>query len=195
MSDVIAGPRSGHRGGLPARKDPQDLAQLDATRSACAVSARSSARTPAACPSSWGSSWPRPSSGWPPLLTRHLIDEAIPQQDVQLLLLLVGGMLAVTVVSSVLGVLQTWLSTTVGQRVMHGLRTDVFTHLQRQSLDFFTRTRGGEVQSRLTHDIGAMQSVVTTAPRRSPPPHHGRAGPVLGVSTDTMGRTTEERER
>ena len=54
------------------------------------------------------------------------------------------------------------MSTTVGQRVMHGLRTSVFTHLQRQSLAFFTRTRGGEVQSRLTNDIGGMQSVVTS---------------------------------
>ncbi len=58
--------------------------------------------------------------------------------------------------------MQTWLSTTVGQRVMHGLRTAVFRHLQRQSLGFFTRTRGGEVQSRLTNDIGGMQSVVTS---------------------------------
>src|SRR5919107_557701 len=45
---------------------------------------------------------------------------------------------------------------------MHGLRTAVFTHLQRQSLGFFTRTRGGEVQSRLTNNIGGMQSVVTS---------------------------------
>ena len=71
-------------------------------------------------------------------------------------------MLAVTVVTAVFGVVQTWLSTTVGQRVMHGLRTAVFAHLQRQSLGFFTRTRGGEVQSRLTNDIGGMQSVVTS---------------------------------
>jgi len=71
-------------------------------------------------------------------------------------------MLAVTVVTAVFGVVQTWLSTTIGQRVMHGLRTAVFTHLQRQSLGFFTRTRGGEVQSRLTNDIGGMQSVVTS---------------------------------
>ncbi|CAM3602124.1 ABC transporter ATP-binding protein [Occultella aeris] len=98
-----------------------------------------------------------------PFLTRHLIDEAIPNQDVPLLLVLVGAMLGVTVVTSVLGVFQTWISTVIGQRVMHRLRTDVFAHLQRQSLDFFKRTRGGEVQSRLTHDISAMQSVVTTA--------------------------------
>ncbi|HET6392261.1 MAG TPA: ABC transporter ATP-binding protein [Blastococcus sp.] len=97
-----------------------------------------------------------------PFLIRLLIDDAIPDQDVPLLLWAVGGMLAVTVVTAVLGVVQTWLSTTVGQRVMHGLRTAVFTHLQRQSLGFFTRTRGGEVQSRLTNDIGGMQSVVTS---------------------------------
>ncbi|MGY1723992.1 ABC transporter ATP-binding protein [Blastococcus sp. SYSU DS0533] len=97
-----------------------------------------------------------------PFLIRLVIDEAIPEQDVPLLLWAVGGMLAVTVVTAVFGVVQTWLSTTVGQRVMHGLRTGVFTHLQRQSLGFFTRTKGGEVQSRLMNDIGGMQSVVTS---------------------------------
>src|SRR5215218_294408 len=97
-----------------------------------------------------------------PFLIRLLIDDAIPAQDVPLLLWAVGGMLAVTVVTAVFGVVQTWLSTTVGQRVMHGLRTAVFTHLQRQSLGFFTRTKGGEVQSRLMNDIGGMQSVVTS---------------------------------
>jgi ATP-binding cassette subfamily B protein len=97
-----------------------------------------------------------------PFLVRLVIDEALPRQDVGLLVRAVGGMLAVTVVTAVFGVLQTWLSTTVGQRVMHGLRTAVFTHLQRQSLGFFTRTPGGEVQSRLMNDIGGMQSVVTS---------------------------------
>ncbi|WP_344254694.1 ABC transporter ATP-binding protein [Terrabacter carboxydivorans] len=98
-----------------------------------------------------------------PFLLRAVIDDALPHQDVRLLLLAVGGMLAVTVVSQLLGVVQTWLTTTVGQRVMHGLRTDVFRHLQRQSIAFFTRTRSGEVQSRLTHDIAGMQTVITTS--------------------------------
>ncbi|MGY2004811.1 ABC transporter ATP-binding protein [Blastococcus sp. SYSU DS1024] len=97
-----------------------------------------------------------------PFLIRLVIDEAIPGQDVPLLLWAVAGMIAVTVVTAIFGVVQTWLSTTVGQRVMHGLRTAVFTHLQRQSLGFFTRTRGGEVQSRLMNDVGSMQSVVTS---------------------------------
>ncbi|MFD4267960.1 ABC transporter ATP-binding protein [Rhodococcus sp. NPDC058481] len=97
-----------------------------------------------------------------PFLVRAVIDKAIPDQDVTLLVWAVVGMLAVTVAGSVLGVVQTWISTTVGQRIMHGLRTRVFTHLQRQSLGFFTRTRGGEIQSRLTNDIGGMQTVVTS---------------------------------
>ena len=97
-----------------------------------------------------------------PFLLRAIIDHALPQQNVALLIWLVLGMIAVAAVTSVLGVVQTWISTKVGQQVMHTLRTSVFAHLQRQSLAFFTRTRTGEVQSRITNDIGGMQSVVTS---------------------------------
>ncbi|WP_435205887.1 ABC transporter ATP-binding protein [Micromonospora sp. bgisy143] len=97
-----------------------------------------------------------------PFLLRTVIDRALPQRDVTLLVWLVLGMVAVAAVTAALGVVQTWISTQVGQQVMHRLRTDVFGHLQRQSLGFFTRTRTGEVQSRITNDIGGMQSVVTS---------------------------------
>ncbi|MCO1594856.1 ABC transporter ATP-binding protein/permease [Micromonospora sp. RHAY321] len=97
-----------------------------------------------------------------PFLLRAVIDRALPQGDVTLLVWLVLGMVAVAAVTAALGVVQTWISTQVGQQVMHRLRTDVFSHLQRQSLGFFTRTRTGEVQSRITNDIGGMQSVVTS---------------------------------
>jgi ATP-binding cassette, subfamily B, bacterial len=97
-----------------------------------------------------------------PFLLRAVIDDALPRRDVRLLALLAGGMIAVAAITSALGVVQTWISTGVGQRVMHRLRTDVFAHLQRQSLGFFTRTRTGEVQSRITNDIGGMQTVVTS---------------------------------
>jgi ATP-binding cassette subfamily B protein len=97
-----------------------------------------------------------------PFLLRAVIDVALPTQDLRLLVWLVLGMVGVAAVTSVLGVVQTWIATGVGQRVMHRLRTDVFGHLQRQSLGFFTRTRTGEVQSRITNDIGGMQEVVTT---------------------------------
>ncbi len=97
-----------------------------------------------------------------PFLVRAVIDDALPRADVRLLVLAVAGMVAVAAVTSLLGVVQTWISTGVGQRVMHGLRTAVFAHVQRQSMGFFTRTRGGEITSRLTNDIGGMQSVVTS---------------------------------
>jgi ATP-binding cassette subfamily B protein len=97
-----------------------------------------------------------------PFLLRAVIDTALPERNVPLLAWLTGAMVAVAAITAALGVVQTWLSTTVGQKIMHRLRTDVFTHLQRQSLAFFTKTRTGEVQSRITNDIGGMQSVVTS---------------------------------
>ncbi len=97
-----------------------------------------------------------------PFLLRAVIDTALPARNLRLLAWLVIGMVAVAAVTSAFGVVQTWISTKVGQRVMHELRTSVFAHLQRQSIAFFTRTRTGEVQSRITNDIGGMQSVVTS---------------------------------
>ncbi|MER1996980.1 MAG: ABC transporter ATP-binding protein [Arthrobacter sp.] len=97
-----------------------------------------------------------------PFLVRAVIDDALPRQDLRLLAILTASMVGVAALTSAIGVVQTWLATKMGQRVMHTLRVRLFTHLQGQSLGFFTRTRGGEVQSRLTHDISGMQSVVTT---------------------------------
>ncbi len=97
-----------------------------------------------------------------PFLLREVLDTAIPRRDTTLLTLLVGGMIAISVATGVLGVAQTWLSNLVGQRVMHDLRAAVYRHLQRMSLAFFTRTRTGEVQSRIANDIGGVQNVVTS---------------------------------
>jgi ATP-binding cassette, subfamily B, bacterial len=97
-----------------------------------------------------------------PFLLRAILDTAIPQGRTGLLSLLALGMIVVAVANSVFNVLQTYLSTSVGQRVMHDLRTSVYSHLQRMPLAFFTRTRTGEVQSRIANDIGGMQSTVTS---------------------------------
>jgi ATP-binding cassette subfamily B protein len=97
-----------------------------------------------------------------PFLLRAVIDTALPEKNVRLLALLVAGMIAVAGLTSAFGVIQTWISTKVGQQVMHGLRTSVFAHLQRQSIAFFTATRTGEVQSRITNDVGGMEAVVTS---------------------------------
>ncbi|SHI61151.1 ATP-binding cassette, subfamily B [Streptomyces sp. 3214.6] len=97
-----------------------------------------------------------------PFLLKETLDVAIPQGRTGLLSLLALGMILSAVLSGVFGVLQTLISTTVGQRVMHDLRTAVYGRLQRMSLAFFTRTRTGEVQSRIANDIGGMQATVTS---------------------------------
>jgi ATP-binding cassette subfamily B protein len=105
-----------------------------------------------------------------PFLLRAVLDTAIQvdpasgQATVRLGLLtaLVAGMVAIPIVTGILGVWQTLLSNVVGQAVMHDLRTSVYRHLQRLSLAFFTRTRTGEVQSRIANDIGGIENVVTT---------------------------------
>ena len=96
-----------------------------------------------------------------PFLLREVLDEAIPQNDTQLLAWLVAGMIGIAIATGAFGVAQTLLSNTVGQRVMHDLRATVYRHLQRLSLAFFTHTRTGEIQSRIANDIGGVQTVVT----------------------------------
>ena len=97
-----------------------------------------------------------------PFLLRDVLDHAIPDGDTTLLSWLVGGMIFISIATGIISVGQTWLSNVVGQRVMHDLRAAVYRHLQRLSLAFFTRTRTGEVQSRIANDIGGVQNVVTS---------------------------------
>ena len=97
----------------------------------------------------------------PAFLLRGVL-QAIQENDTRQLSIDAAAMIVIAIVTGVLGVWQTLLSNQVGQRVMHDLRTAVFRHLQRLSLAFFTRTRTGEVQSRISNDIGGVQNVVTS---------------------------------
>lgn len=96
-----------------------------------------------------------------PFLVREIVDVALPEGNIALLTWCALGMIAVYAAGAVFSVLQSFLSTRVGQAIMHDLRVRVFAHLQRMGLPFFTSTRTGEIQSRIFNDIGAMQSVVT----------------------------------
>lgn len=100
-----------------------------------------------------------------PVLIKVIFDQALfcgpgcPRQG--LLVGLVALMVAIPVVTAVIGIFQTYLTNTIGQRVMEDLRNTLYAHLQGMSLRFFTSTRTGEIQSRLTNDVGGVQSVVT----------------------------------
>jgi ATP-binding cassette subfamily B protein len=82
--------------------------------------------------------------------------------DLRLLVTLVLAMVAIAAINGVCSVVQSYLSTQVGQNVMHDLRTSVYRHLQQLSLAFFTKTRTGEVQSRIANDIGGVDNVLTS---------------------------------
>ena len=110
-----------------------------------------------------------------PFLLRGVIDVALPDQDLRLLVLLAAGMVAVAAVTSVLGVVQTWISTQIGQRVMHGLRTDVFAHLQRQSIGVLHPDphRRGAVPDHQRHRRHAVRRHLDRDLDRVEPDHHG----------------------
>ena len=96
-----------------------------------------------------------------PILLKLLIDIAIPERDWGLLNLFVGLMIALPIISGLVGVGQSYMNNVIGQSVMQDLRTALYSHLQRMPLRFFTETKTGEIQSRLANDVGGVQSVVT----------------------------------
>ena len=99
-----------------------------------------------------------------PLLIKTVFDRALfvaGGPDLRLLVILIVIMSAIPVVSGAIGVGQTYLANSIGQRVMQDLRNTLYEHLQRMSLRFFTGTRTGEIQSRIANDVGGVQSVVS----------------------------------
>lgn len=96
-----------------------------------------------------------------PFLMRAIIDTALPQHRLMLLIWLVAGMIAVAMIAALVGAWQVVLTSRIGQAVLHDLRVRLYSHLQSLSLRFFTGTRTGEVQSRIAGDIAGLQSLVT----------------------------------
>ncbi|HEY5889866.1 MAG TPA: ABC transporter ATP-binding protein [Acidimicrobiia bacterium] len=97
----------------------------------------------------------------PPILSRSLIDEAIPNKDIAQLTWLGLGMILVPLISALVGIAQRWWSSRVGEGIIFDLRRELFDHLQRMSLRFFTATKTGELMSRLNSDVTGAQQAIT----------------------------------
>lgn len=102
----------------------------------------------------------------PPLIVQSIFDDALfpvdgSSPDMSLLWRLVAVMIGLFLASAALGVLQTWITSTVGNRVTGDLRVQLFEHLQQMELGFFTRTKTGVIQSRLQNDVGGVSGVLT----------------------------------
>jgi len=102
----------------------------------------------------------------PPLIVQRIFDDALfpvdgSGPDLSLLLVLVLTMIGLFLLSAAIGVVQTWLTATVGNKVTGDLRVQLFEHLQSMELGFFTRTKTGVIQSRLQNDVGGVSGVLT----------------------------------
>ncbi len=96
-----------------------------------------------------------------PFMIQFIFDDAIGKGNINLLVILVSIMIIMPIVTGLIGVGQTYLNNVIGQQVMRDFRNKLYEHLQNMSLRFFTSTRTGEIQSRLSNDVGGVQAVVT----------------------------------
>ena len=96
-----------------------------------------------------------------PFLIQFIFDDAIGKRNLNLLFIFVGIMFVMPIITGIIGVGQTYLNNVIGQRVMRDFRNNLYDHLQSLSLRFFTSTKTGEIQSRLSNDVGGVQGVVT----------------------------------
>ncbi|GAA2084512.1 ABC transporter ATP-binding protein [Aeromicrobium tamlense] len=99
-----------------------------------------------------------------PFLTQAVFDDALFGEggpDLGLLGWLVAGMCALPILASTLNIAQNWLTSTIGNSAMADLRSELFAHLQKMELAFFTTTKTGAIQSRLANDVAGVRTVLT----------------------------------
>ncbi len=96
-----------------------------------------------------------------PLMIKYVFDDAIGKHNLNLLIFFVSLMFITPIIGGIINVGQSYLNNVIGQHVMRDFRNDLYSHLQMMSLDFFTSTKTGEMQSRLSNDIGGVQGVIT----------------------------------
>jgi ATP-binding cassette, subfamily B, bacterial len=101
-----------------------------------------------------------------PLLIKVVFDDVIlgdgsKDERLQLLIVVAIAMIVFPIINGLLGLWQTYTNNVVGQNVMQDLRNSLYSHLQHMHLSFFSSTRTGEIQSRLSNDVGGVQGVLT----------------------------------
>lgn len=97
----------------------------------------------------------------PPLITKWLIDDAIPQHSLRLVLVYVGAMIVSAILAGIVGVVQGYLNSYVGEGIMRDIRTSLVSHLHRMPISFFTNTKTGEIMNRVSNDVDNIDNIVT----------------------------------
>ncbi len=97
----------------------------------------------------------------PPLLFRELIDNVLPNGDTARLNLLALAMISIPILSNLIGVLNRWAGAKAGEGIIFDMRQELYEHIQRMSIRFFTHTKTGDIISRLNNDVVGAQSAIT----------------------------------
>ena len=95
----------------------------------------------------------------PSVLTKNIIDVALPEENLQLLIFLILLIFATQIVNGLIGVGQSYLNTLVSKNIIRDLRAGMYWHLQSMSLKFFSEVKPGEISSRINNDIGGIESI------------------------------------
>lgn len=112
----------------------------------------------------------------PAWLTQHIIDDGISKSQMTVVVSYTIALVVISIATGLLGVLQSWLSNLIAQNVMADYRMSLFRHLQKQTIGFFASRQAGDLVSRVTNDVTAIQSVVTTT--------------IVGIITNVLSIST-----
>ncbi|TCP54648.1 ATP-binding cassette subfamily B protein [Tumebacillus sp. BK434] len=96
-----------------------------------------------------------------PLLIKWIVDTAIPDGNLSMLNILAVAMVLAAMLQGLIGVMQTYLNSRIGQGVMFDIRNQMYRHLHQMSIRFFTSTKTGDIMSRVNNDVNGLQQVVT----------------------------------
>ena len=97
----------------------------------------------------------------PSILTGKIIDEGLIGQNLRLLIIYIVASLTVTLLSNLIGVGESYINTWIAQHITFDMRNQMFRHLQKMSQRFFTSNNQGDIITRMTSDIGGVESVIT----------------------------------
>ena len=98
---------------------------------------------------------------FPTILTGRIIDEGLLQQDLTVLIRLIGLSFGVLIIANLISVVESYVNVWMAENITYDMRNKMYSHLQRMSHRFFTTSKQGDIITRMTSDIGGVQSVLT----------------------------------
>lgn len=98
----------------------------------------------------------------PPILIKNIVDIALPQKSLKLLVIFIVTSISITVISGLVQVGQTYLNTWIAKHIIFNMKNQMYDHLEHMSLSFFSTTKPGEIITRMNSDIDGIQDIFNT---------------------------------